>query len=61
MQTQSKKCKKAGRTSRKPSKVRYRTTKRRERNKLKRIVRSNGMAYAREWARERMVSRFLPS
>jgi len=39
---------------------RYRNGKVRERNKIKRILQSNGLAYAKMWAKERGVLRMIP-
>lgn len=42
---------KHGRAARKPKTRRYKEYQQRERNKLKRILQSNGYAYAKEWAK----------
>lgn len=55
-----KKNRKHGRAARKPKTARYNLSHRRERNKIKRIIRSNGMAFARQWARDRGILHFLP-
>jgi len=56
-----KKNRKHGRAARKPKTARYKNTKRREHNKLKRIIKSNGLAYAREYARARGIESILQS
>jgi hypothetical protein len=55
-----KKHRKWGRLSRRPKKPRYELREQRERNKLKRILRSNGESFARQWAKERGVLNLLP-
>jgi hypothetical protein len=55
-----KKHRKWGRLSRRPKKLRYELREQRERNKLKRILRSNGESFARQWAKERGVLNLLP-
>ena len=54
-----KKHRKFGRLSRRPKKARYELRKQRERNKLKRILRSCGESFARQWARDRRVETIL--
>jgi hypothetical protein len=51
--------KKAGRSKAKCQ--RYHDHKMRERNKLKRILRSNGYAYALAWAKANVCTNLLPS
>lgn len=55
-----KKHRKWGRHFRRPKKARYENRQQRERNKLKRILRSNGESFARQWAEEREVLHLLP-
>jgi hypothetical protein len=54
-QPRGKKHRKWGRHFRRPKKARYENRRQRERNKLKRILRSNGESFARQWAEERGV------
>lgn len=50
---------KFGRASRRPKKARYESRNQRERNKLKRILRSCGESFARQWAIDRRVESIL--
>ncbi len=52
VQPKGKKNRKLGRSFRKPKKARYESSRRREYNKLKRILQSNGYKEALEYARK---------
>jgi len=51
-QTGKKGSRKIGRASRKPKSLRYKSRDRRTENKLKRVLQSNGVVFAKAWVME---------
>ena len=61
IQKGGKKNRKYGRAARKPKTARYNLSNRRERNKLRRVLRSNGARQAQAYARKHGLEGYLAS